>query len=235
MDCSAPDDARDFEQAFRDHVDFAWRVLQRHGVQGSDLEDTCQEVFLTLHRTLPSFEGRSSLRTFIYAICRRVASNHRRLAVHRHEVATGHAAEPDPARPELPTPAGDGEAFELLATKQSLALIQEEFYSPSDVFGLDTDAQDRVYLATHEGPRSARRLRIDRISTDFLTRERYIPDLEDLDSRLDTLSGLQVTPGGDVYVLIATAARVGGVMGPLAWTGYEAQRIQLARLQLSAP
>jgi RNA polymerase sigma-70 factor (ECF subfamily) len=124
VDCSAPDDAREFEQAFRDHVDFAWRVLQRHGVQASDLEDTCQEVFLTLHRSLPRFEGRSSLRTFIYAICRRVASNHRRLAVHRHEVATGHAAEPDAARPDLPTPAGDGEAFERLATKRSLALLE---------------------------------------------------------------------------------------------------------------
>jgi hypothetical protein len=113
--------------------------------------------------------------------------------------------------------------------------IQEEFYSPSDVFGLDTDAQDRVYLATHEGPRSARRLRIDRIAPDFLARERYIPDFEDIDSRLDTLSGLQVTPGGDVYVLIATAVRPGDVMGPLTYRGYEAQRLRLARLQLSSP
>jgi len=124
VDCSAPDDDCDFEQAFRDHVDFAWRVLQRHGVRGSELEDTCQEVFLTLHRTLPRFEGRASLRTFIYAICRRVAANHRRLAVHRHEVATGHAAEPDAARPDLFAPPGDGEAFERLATKQSLALLE---------------------------------------------------------------------------------------------------------------
>jgi RNA polymerase sigma-70 factor, ECF subfamily len=124
VDCSAPDDARDFEQAFRDHVDFAWRVLQRHGVQGSDLEDTCQEVFLTLHRKLPRFEGRSSLRTFIYAICRRLASNHRRLAVHRHEIATGHAPETDAARGAQPTAAGEGEAFELLASKQSLALLE---------------------------------------------------------------------------------------------------------------
>jgi hypothetical protein len=112
--------------------------------------------------------------------------------------------------------------------------MQEEFYSPSDVFGLDTDAEDRVYLATHEGPRSARRLRIDRISSDFLTRERYILDVGDIDSR-EGLSGLQVTPGGDVYVLIAKAARANDVMGALASTGFEAERIQLARLQLSAP
>jgi len=44
-----------------------------------------------------------------------------------------------------------------------------------------------------------------------------------------------VTPGGDVYVLIVTAVRPGDVIGPLSYRGYEAQRLRLARVQLSSP
>ena len=112
-----PEPLPDFDQIMREQAAFVWRVLARHGVADGQLEDVSQDVFLALHRSLPRFEGRSSLRTFLYGICRRVASNHRQLAVHRREVATD----------ELPEPAA-GEhgdvAFEALADKQSLALVQ---------------------------------------------------------------------------------------------------------------
>jgi RNA polymerase sigma-70 factor (ECF subfamily) len=55
-----------------------WRVLRRLGVSERDVEDVCQEAFLVVHRRLDEFEGRSSLRTWIYGICARVASEHRR-------------------------------------------------------------------------------------------------------------------------------------------------------------
>jgi len=109
--------------------------------------------------------------------------------------------------------------------------LQEEFYSPCDVFGLDTDAQDRVYVATHEGPHSDERLRIDRISSDFDTRERYIPDLGDVVLPGQTFRGFQVTPGGDVYVLIQEFEHPAAFAG----TRDELQRIHLARLQLGPP
>jgi RNA polymerase sigma-70 factor, ECF subfamily len=103
-----------FEQIMRQHAAFVWRVLARHGVADGQLEDVSQDVFLTLHRILPSFEGRSSLRTFIYGICRRVASNHRQLAVHRRELVTDVLPEP---------PEQQASAFEALADKQSLELV----------------------------------------------------------------------------------------------------------------
>ena len=108
----------DFERIMREHAAFVWRVLARHGVDATQLEDVSQDVFLTLHRSLPRFEGRSSLRTFLYGICRRVASNHRQRAVHRREIVTDAPPEPSTA----PDCAGD--AFELLAEKQSLALVE---------------------------------------------------------------------------------------------------------------
>jgi RNA polymerase sigma-70 factor, ECF subfamily len=115
MPAATPPSQPDFEQVMREHAPFVWRVLARHGVDESQLEDVSQDVFLTLHRSLPRFEGRSSLRTFLYGICRRVASNHRHRAVHRREVVTD--APPEPA------PQGASDAFETLAEKQSLELV----------------------------------------------------------------------------------------------------------------
>ena len=77
-----------FAAIFREHAPFAWRVLRRLGVRESDVEDAAQEVFLVVHRRLRDFEGRSSLRTWIYGICVRVASDHRRRAHVRREQPT---------------------------------------------------------------------------------------------------------------------------------------------------
>lgn len=60
------------------HVEFVWSALVRLGVPASDADDATQEVFLVVHRRLEDFEGRASLRSWVYGICLRVASNHRR-------------------------------------------------------------------------------------------------------------------------------------------------------------
>lgn len=79
----------DFAAIFREHAPFVWRVLRRLGVSERDAEDVLQEVFLTVHRKLPAFEGRSSLRTWVYGICVRKALDHRRLARVQREVMDG--------------------------------------------------------------------------------------------------------------------------------------------------
>lgn len=75
-------------QLFDEHARYIWRTLRHLGVPNADVPDLCQEVFVTVHRKLPSFEGRSTLRTWLYGICIRVASEHRRRAYVRHEQPT---------------------------------------------------------------------------------------------------------------------------------------------------
>ncbi len=70
----------DFDTLFETHASFVWRVLRRHGVPERELPDACQEVFLVVHRRLGDFEGRSSVRTWLYAIAQRTASATRRKA-----------------------------------------------------------------------------------------------------------------------------------------------------------
>lgn len=65
---------------FDEHARYIIRTLRHLGVREADVEDVAQEVFVTVHRKLPEFEGRSKLRTWLYAICLRVASDHRRRA-----------------------------------------------------------------------------------------------------------------------------------------------------------
>jgi len=58
--------------------EFVWRNLRRLGVAESALRDSAQEVFLIVHRRLGEFEGRGTLRAWLYSILRRVAADERR-------------------------------------------------------------------------------------------------------------------------------------------------------------
>jgi RNA polymerase sigma-70 factor, ECF subfamily len=64
-------------EIYAEHAKFVWRNLRRLGVPPSAIEDAVQDVFLVVHRQLPEFAGRSSLRTWIFGIVLRVASRQR--------------------------------------------------------------------------------------------------------------------------------------------------------------
>jgi len=73
---------------FDSHAVFVWRVLARLSIAAADLPDVSQEVFLCAHRLLPTFEQRCSVTTWLYGICVRVASTHRRRLMRRREQLT---------------------------------------------------------------------------------------------------------------------------------------------------
>jgi RNA polymerase sigma-70 factor, ECF subfamily len=76
-----------FAQVYEAHAAFVWRSLRRLGVREADLEDVTQEVFVVVHRKLPEFDGRSSVKTWVFGICLRTASDYRRKAhVKREEI-----------------------------------------------------------------------------------------------------------------------------------------------------
>ena len=74
-----------FRAIFDEYAPFVLRVMRHLGVAPGDLNDQSQEVFLAVFQGLAGFGGRSSLRTWLYGICRRVASNYRRRAYIRRE------------------------------------------------------------------------------------------------------------------------------------------------------
>ena len=68
------------EQAFEQHFSMVWRSMRRLGVPESQLDDAVQDVFLVLHRRWADFQHQSSVRTWIYGILLRVASDHTKRA-----------------------------------------------------------------------------------------------------------------------------------------------------------
>lgn len=67
-----------FEVIYDEHFDLVFRNIRRLGVPEALVDDAVQEVFLVVYRKLGQFEGRSSLKTWIFSIVTRVASDHRR-------------------------------------------------------------------------------------------------------------------------------------------------------------
>jgi RNA polymerase sigma-70 factor (ECF subfamily) len=65
-----------FREIYDAYFDFVWRVAANRGVPNAALDDVVQEVFIVIHRKLASFEGRSSLRTWIAGIVRRVVADY---------------------------------------------------------------------------------------------------------------------------------------------------------------
>lgn len=65
-----------FREVYDTHFAFVWRAVANRGVPESALDDVVQEVFLVVHRKLPEFEGRSSVRTWLAGIARRVVADH---------------------------------------------------------------------------------------------------------------------------------------------------------------
>jgi RNA polymerase sigma-70 factor, ECF subfamily len=76
----------EFEGVYRTHFDAVWRTLRRLGVPEKDATDAAQEVFLIAYRRLAEFEGRSSMKTWLFGIAFRVASNRRNRGSQRREV-----------------------------------------------------------------------------------------------------------------------------------------------------
>ncbi len=82
---SEPDRARGqanakqaLEEVYRQHQRFVWRSLARLGVADPTLSDATHDVFMVVARRLPEFEARASIKTWLFAICLRIARSKRR-------------------------------------------------------------------------------------------------------------------------------------------------------------
>lgn len=68
----------EFDAVYAGQVHFIWRVLRGMGVSDALVEDAVQDVFLVVHRRLAEFDGRFSIKTWLFEIAFRVACNYRR-------------------------------------------------------------------------------------------------------------------------------------------------------------
>ncbi|TPV96945.1 MAG: sigma-70 family RNA polymerase sigma factor [Myxococcales bacterium FL481] len=72
------EDARAFEQLVRRHQPTVRAALRRAGIGSSDVDDLCQQTFITAHRRRGCLGPESSVTAWLASIARLVACNHRR-------------------------------------------------------------------------------------------------------------------------------------------------------------
>ena len=113
VDDCADGDAAAWRRLHRRYYPIAGAFLRKLGVRDRDIEDAAQEVFLQVHKYLPSFRRESELSTWLYRLCitqARVARRRARVtdALRRvlaiapaHELVSSHSLAEDAARKRI--------------------------------------------------------------------------------------------------------------------------------------
>ena len=121
-----------FEQIFHRFAPYVRRVVPRMGISAGDVDDVVQEVFVAVYRGLPGFAERSSEKTWVYGICIRICSNHRKRAYHRRErpmaivPEQGRARDPESALSDKSLLAALDATLDLLPESQRAAFVLHE-------------------------------------------------------------------------------------------------------------
>ena len=76
----------EFTAFYAKYAPLVRRMLARRGVQRRDLDDVAQDAFVTIHRLLSEFEGRSSIETWLNTVTWRVAATHLRGTQRKREI-----------------------------------------------------------------------------------------------------------------------------------------------------
>lgn len=84
-----------FEGLYDQQLDFVWRSARRLGVDDASVDDVVQQVFLVVHRRLAEYEGRSSIKTWLFAILLFAVREHKRTLRRKSPHRDGVATDPD--------------------------------------------------------------------------------------------------------------------------------------------
>ena len=85
-----------FAPVYESYFSFVWRSARRLGVHEAQADDVVQEIFVVVHRQLAAFEGRSSIKTWLFGITLNVVRAHRRSLRTRPPHALSPGPEVDP-------------------------------------------------------------------------------------------------------------------------------------------
>jgi RNA polymerase sigma-70 factor (ECF subfamily) len=89
-----------FDDVYARCFAFVWRSVRRLGVPDEAAEDVAQEIFVIVHRRLPTYAGRGSIEAWLFGVVRGVVANWRRSArrTSARITALAEAAEPPSER-----------------------------------------------------------------------------------------------------------------------------------------
>ncbi|MBK8903404.1 MAG: sigma-70 family RNA polymerase sigma factor [Anaerolineaceae bacterium] len=140
-------DDRPIQELLQRYQNMVWRVCYSFMRNPQDAEDLTQEVFLRVYRSLPHFEGRSSLKTWIYRIALNTSKNEIR---HRSRRPQSAEADVQTLADVLPAAATTESEWQKINTRRQLTaafsrLRPEEY----DILTL-RDVEERPYTEIAE-------------------------------------------------------------------------------------
>lgn len=167
---AAPTRAVELAAFFRAHHGFVWRIARRLGAPAPAIDDIVQDVFLAVGRDPERFEGRSSIKTWLFGITANIVKMHHRGEArrrHREAAAAGLAvAEPacDAAERHAAVDLLDRLIGKLDAEKRAVfVLIELEDADPKEVaraFGVSVNTvHSRLRLARERLASEVRRIK----------------------------------------------------------------------------
>ncbi len=129
-----------FAEMFEAYFAFVWRTAHRLGTPEANLDDVVQETFVVAYRRQEDFEGRSSLKTWLYGIVFNVVRAHRRELAAKNPTAL---QDDRRENPDVLTDQAEG-PHEWAAKREAAALV-DEFLQ-----GLNQEQRDVFVLAELE-------------------------------------------------------------------------------------
>jgi RNA polymerase sigma-70 factor, ECF subfamily len=111
----------DFSRLYDEYVDFLWRSARSLGVTEDAADDVVQQVFVVVHRKLSEFEGRASIKSWLFAVLLRVVHDHRRSLRRKSPHLTGEPVDPD----ALPAATGVSDPYEAFSRAEASVLIHQ--------------------------------------------------------------------------------------------------------------
>jgi len=117
------------------YSEYVFRVVRRLGVSEAQVEDAVQDVFLVVLRRAPDFEGRSSVRTWVFGIALRVARAYRRKAARAHSELSNVELASRQSGPDAQAAVAQ-EVRLLMALLKALPDEQREVFVLSEIEGL---------------------------------------------------------------------------------------------------
>jgi len=121
-----------FAAIYERYFDFVWSSARRFGVSPAAMDDVVQEIFFVIHAKLSTLKKPESLRSWIYGIVRRTASDHHRARRTREASGATMAIEAD--QPIVRTPADLAEQSDQL--RLLFELMEELDWPKREVFML---------------------------------------------------------------------------------------------------
>jgi RNA polymerase sigma-70 factor (ECF subfamily) len=116
----APIERPKFAQLYADCFECVWSCTRRMGVADESVDDVVQEVFIVAYKKLPSFEGRSSVRSWLLGITVRCVQRYRRTTRRKspHLLVREPPMDPETLR------SGSGDPQELASRAEAARIVR---------------------------------------------------------------------------------------------------------------